>query len=151
MVCRHSFSEAYGKCFTGLELAFFDGQMDLTDRLFIESLTRRRRVPGKASSVTFVDRCDLEPGELLDPRGRDAFRVSGTKELEEFSEEFGDQLRRVESGSSCRIVGVLGDVSFICAHRKRLAQHARSRAAVGSKWTRVARRLSTRGGPRSAA
>ena len=133
MVGRHSFSEAYGKRLAWLELAFLDGQMDLTDRLFIESLTRRRRVPGEASSVAFVDRRDLEPRELLDPRGGDAFGMAGAKELEELSEEFGDQPRRVESGG----LGIILVDSFIFAHPSRLAQRARSSATTGLKCTRV--------------
>jgi len=59
--------------------------------------------------------------------------MSGPEELEELSEEFGDQLRRIESGSP----GSILVASFILTHQKRLAQQAGSGATVASKCTKV--------------
>ena len=44
----------------------FFRQVDLSDRCFVESLTRRRRVACEASGVAAVQVRDLEPSEFLD-------------------------------------------------------------------------------------
>ena len=61
--------------------------MDLGHRLFVQSLTRRRRVPGEQSGIALVHRRDLEPGELLDAGRRDALGMRGAEEVEEALEE----------------------------------------------------------------
>ena len=66
-VGREPFCKAHGKCVSGFEIALLLGQMNLSDRFFIESLTRRRRVAGEQSGVTLVEGRDLEAGEFLDP------------------------------------------------------------------------------------
>jgi hypothetical protein len=96
MVRRHAFGELDGQRLTRLELALGNGQMDLVDRFFVESLTRRRRVPGEASSIAVVDRGDLESREFLDARRRDALGMTRTEEPEEFLEEFRNQVHHVE-------------------------------------------------------
>ena len=50
----------------GFEFALRLREMDLRNRLFVESLTRRRRVSGKESGVTLIEGGNLEPGQLLD-------------------------------------------------------------------------------------
>jgi hypothetical protein len=70
--------------------------MDLRDGFFVESLTRRRRVPGEESGVTLIEGSDLEPGQFFDPRWNDALLVSGSEELEKSRKMFGDQCGEVE-------------------------------------------------------
>ena len=53
--------EAYGERVSRLQGALGLRPMDLADRLFVESLTRRRRVPREQSGVAVVQRRDLEP------------------------------------------------------------------------------------------
>lgn len=50
-----------------LEGALLRGFVDLRDRLFVEALTRRRRVPCEQSGVAAVERRHLEPRQLFDP------------------------------------------------------------------------------------
>ena len=60
------FGPAYCEGLARVERALVCWQMDLRDRLLIESLTRRRRVACEESGVTGVERRHLEPGEFLD-------------------------------------------------------------------------------------
>jgi hypothetical protein len=76
-----------------LELALALGQVDLLDGLLVESLTRRRRVPGEESGVAAVQGRDLEPRQLLDAAGHDTVLVAGAEKGEVPLEELGDQFR----------------------------------------------------------
>ena len=89
---RESFGEPNGEGFAWGELARFDRTVDLLDRFFVESLTRRRRVARKESGVAAVERCDFETRQLLDARGHDAFPMPRLEKSEIALEEIGKQL-----------------------------------------------------------
>ena len=84
-----------GECFGPLdrirlarfEVALLGRLVDLRDRVLIESLTRRRRVPSEQSGVAGVEGRNLQPCELLDPRPDRARLMAGTEELEITIEE----------------------------------------------------------------
>ena len=57
--------------------------MYLRDGCFVETLTRRRRVPGEESGIARVEGGDLQPCQLLDSRGYDPLVVPTPKEGEE--------------------------------------------------------------------
>ena len=91
--------------------------MDLGDRLFAESLTRRRRVSCEESCVAFVDTGDGKPGQLLDARRNDALVVPLGKRVHVSAEVFRDQLAQVEDvvrvvGRFGRLCGVWRDPDF---------------------------------------
>ena len=83
--------EADRERFPRLEFALRLGPVDLRDRVLIEPLTRRRRVPSEQSGVATVQRRDLEPGQLLDARRNDPFGVTRPEEREEPGEVIRDQ------------------------------------------------------------
>jgi len=95
-ICRELLCEANRERIPGFEFALRLGEMNLRDRLFVESLTRRRRVTGEESGITLIESRDLETGEFLDARRYDPLLVSGAKELEESGEVLRDQFREVE-------------------------------------------------------
>ena len=87
-----------------MALAFW--KMDLADGLFIESLTRRRRVPSEESGVAVVERRDLETRELLDTRRNDPVLVTRPEKCEVALEEVRNQLRQIQAVVGRRRVGV---------------------------------------------
>ena len=95
----HLLGEANGQSFPGFEAAVRLGEMNLGDGFLVESLTRRRRVPGEESGIALVDGRHLQPGQLLDARGYDAFGMAGAEERKEALEMFGDQLQQVHGAS----------------------------------------------------
>lgn len=119
-VRRELLCEANGESLSGFEIAFRLGEMDLCDGLFVESLTRRRRVAGEESGVTFIESCDLEPGEFLDARGNDPLLMSGAEKREEPLEVLRDQFREVEGVvRSARCRGRLGAGHGVSLQRSR--------------------------------
>ena len=97
-VGRELFGEANGEVFPGLELSFGFGQVDLGDRLFIESLLRSLRIPGEESGIALVHGGDLDPRDLLHSRWSDALGMGGPEEREEALEEIGQLFRHVPCG-----------------------------------------------------
>ena len=69
--------------------------MNLFDRLFVESLTRRRRVPGEESGVALVEGRHFQPCEFLDPGRNNPFIVRFAEEREKAFKMFWDQFHRV--------------------------------------------------------
>ena len=57
--------EAHRQAVARVELTLGLGQVDLGNRLFIESLTRRRRVACEQSGIALVERCDLRRASSL--------------------------------------------------------------------------------------
>ena len=51
----HLFGEAHGQRVSGVKFPLGLGTVHLLDGFFVESLTRRRRVPGKESGVALVE------------------------------------------------------------------------------------------------
>jgi hypothetical protein len=101
-------SELFGKAnckrFARLEFALGFGEVDLRNRLFVESFTRRRRVACKQSGVAFVEFGDFETGQLFDARRDNALLVPRVEKRRPMAHEFGDRLLQVEGG--CDFVGV---------------------------------------------
>lgn len=92
---RHSLGITYCECISRVELSLGEGLVNLGHRFFVESLTRRRRVPGEESSIALVDGSDFEASQLFDAGGDDAFLMPGAKEGEEFFEELRRELHHV--------------------------------------------------------
>ena len=91
------------QCLARVELTLGFGQMDLSNRLFVEALTRRRRVACEQSGIAFVDRGDLEPCQFLDPRRNDTLLMSRPEERKEALEEIGKQRHHIHPSSAlCR-------------------------------------------------
>ena len=88
---------------TGLEFALTLGQMDLRDDLFIESLTRRRRVACEASGIAVVQRRDLEPRQLLDARWDDTLLMTRAEECEVALEEVRQDIEGICVPRTCRV------------------------------------------------
>jgi len=82
--------KAYRQRVPGLKLSLRRGSMDLPNRFFVESLTRRRRVACEKSGIALVEGCDFQPREFLDSRGHNAFVVSLSEEREIALEMFRD-------------------------------------------------------------
>ena len=100
-------SEADRETISWLEAALSFRKVDLGDRVFVETLTRRRRVAGEQSGVAVVQGRDLEARQLLDPGGHHAVFVTGTEEREVATEEIGDQLGQVQAASRGGFVRLL--------------------------------------------
>ena len=96
-ITRHLFCIANSEGVARFESALRFRQMNLCDRFFVQSLTRRRRVSCKESGVALIDRRDFEPCEFLDARWSDAFLVTWSKEGEKAVEELREQLHHVET------------------------------------------------------
>ena len=132
---RELLGKANRQPFARLQLAFFERQMNLRDRLFVEPLTRRRRVTCEESGVAVVQRRDLEPRQLLDPARHDTFLMARCEEREVTGEGFGDQRLEVESLTLSRFAAihiVRGHASFslVAARLRRGPQYiANARAA----------------------
>ena len=132
---RELLGKANRQPFARLQLAFFERQMNLRDRLFTEPLTRRRRVTCEESGVAVVQRRDLEPRQLLDPARHDTFLMARCEEREVTGEGFGDQRLEVESLTLSRFAAihiVRGHASFslVAARLRRGPQYiANARAA----------------------
>ena len=92
--------KAYRERVPGLEFSLRRGSMDLLDGLFVESLTRRRRVPGKESGIALVDGRHLQPREFLDSGGHHAFVVGLSEEFKVALEMFRDQFQRIHAVDS---------------------------------------------------
>jgi hypothetical protein len=103
--------KAYRQRVSGLKLSLRRGSMDLLNRLFVESLTRRRRVTCEKSGIALVEGCDFQPREFLDSRGHNAFVVSLSEKREIALEMFRDQLHRIHSATSVTLCGRHADFS----------------------------------------
>jgi hypothetical protein len=100
-ISRHLFRITHREPVSRIELSLGQRQVDLSDGVFIESLTRRRRVACEQSSVAAVEGSDLNPGQLLDPARDDAFSMPRPKKREVTLEKVGEQLGHVETGPFC--------------------------------------------------
>jgi hypothetical protein len=96
-IARHLFCVTNSEGVARFESAFRFRQVNLCDRFFVQSLTRRRRVACKESGIALIDRRDLEPSEFLDARWNDAFLMTWSKEGEKAVEELREQLHHVEA------------------------------------------------------
>ena len=93
----HSFCVAYGEGIAWFEPSVRLWKIDLCDRFFVESLTRRRRVPCEESGIASIGLGDLESREFLDPRGDDTLLMAGSKEREEAFEQVREQTDHVDA------------------------------------------------------
>jgi hypothetical protein len=89
------FSKTHRQRISRLKVAFRLGQTDLGHDLFVQSLTRRRRVPSKQSGVAIVELRDLETRQLLDPGRQYALVVAGAEKGEESLKMLGNQAQEV--------------------------------------------------------
>ena len=64
---REFFRKADCERVPGFEFALQLREMNLRNRFFVESLTRRRRVASEESGVTLIEGGDLESRQFLDP------------------------------------------------------------------------------------
>ncbi len=110
VIRRHPFCQYDGQRLAWFELSFVFGEINLLDRLFVEALTRRRRVPCEESSITFIDGRDLESCEFFDSSRDEAVRMTGAKELEEFSKKVWNQFHRVDASGV--VWGIRSGITF---------------------------------------
>ena len=92
------FSKTHRQRISRLKVAFSLGQTDLGHDLFVQSLTRRRRVPSKQSGVAIVEFGHLEACQLLDAGRQYALVVAGAEEREKALEMLGNKRHEVEPG-----------------------------------------------------
>ena len=93
---RELLGQANRECLARGEGPLFLGKVDLRDRLLVEPLPRRRRVPSEQSGGALVQRRNFEPRELFDARRHDAVLMTWSEELEVPGEEIGDEAREIE-------------------------------------------------------
>lgn len=94
-ILRHPLRITYSQSVSWLELSLRERLMDLRHDVFIQSLTRRRRVPGEESSIALVDRGNLKTREFFDTRRHDAFLMARSEKCEETLEEIWSQLHHI--------------------------------------------------------
>jgi hypothetical protein len=103
VVERHALGELDGQILARLQLALAARPIEPGDARLVESLTRRRRVAGEASSRTRVESRDAQARELLDARRHHSPLVSRVVEVEVAGEEAGEMREhRVHRGVAAR-------------------------------------------------